>query len=339
MSQHSVNVVPVVLEKHPNADKLSIVRVGGYTVVVNTQDWVDHSLGVYIEPDYVVPTWYPEFSFLAVPGRNLHRVKCKRLRKIMSMGLLVHAPSDAVLGEDLMTYLGVTRYEPPEPGSRGPNQARGPSAEAIPSPSGLISYKYDVENAYRYSNLLVPGEEVVATEKVHGANARYVCVDGIMYCGSRTEWKRESEGNMWWRALNQNSWLELFCKSHPGIVVYGEVFGQVQDLKYGRTGIDFLTFDLLRFGTWVDHDEAREMGRYLKWVPVLYRGPCDQLKLFAMADGASVVSLTTQIREGIVVRPVKERVDDHIGRVILKIVSNNYLERAKEPEDGLYSMV
>lgn len=33
-------------------------------------------------------------------------------------------------------------------------------------------------------------------------------------------------------------------------------------------------------------------------------------------------------REGVVVRPVKERHDPRIGRVVLKIVGNGYLEKA-----------
>ena len=39
MSEHRVEVVPVVLEQHPNADKLSIVKVRGWQCVVATSDW------------------------------------------------------------------------------------------------------------------------------------------------------------------------------------------------------------------------------------------------------------------------------------------------------------
>ena len=35
------------------------------------------------------------------------------------------------------------------------------------------------------------------------------------------------------------------------------------------------------------------------------------------------------VREGSVVRPVRERVDLRLGRTVLKIVGNGYLERAK----------
>ncbi|MGH9759840.1 MAG: hypothetical protein ACREAC_03250 [Blastocatellia bacterium] len=83
-STHKVEVVPVVLERHPNADTLSVVKVfGGYTVCVRTVDFKDGDLGAYIPPDSVVDSSRPEFAFLA----GHERIKVKRLRGIVSMGL------------------------------------------------------------------------------------------------------------------------------------------------------------------------------------------------------------------------------------------------------------
>jgi len=45
LSTHRVEVVPVSLEKHPNADALSVVRVFGYSVCVRTEDWQEGQLG------------------------------------------------------------------------------------------------------------------------------------------------------------------------------------------------------------------------------------------------------------------------------------------------------
>lgn len=64
-STHKAEVVPVVLEKHPNADSLSIVKVFGYTVVVNTKQWEGHTKAVYIVPDSLVDASRTEFSFLS----------------------------------------------------------------------------------------------------------------------------------------------------------------------------------------------------------------------------------------------------------------------------------
>jgi hypothetical protein len=48
-STHRVEIVPVNLEPHPNADTLSIVRVfDGYTCVVRTADWEGVPFAAYI---------------------------------------------------------------------------------------------------------------------------------------------------------------------------------------------------------------------------------------------------------------------------------------------------
>jgi hypothetical protein len=64
----------------------------------------------------------------------------------------------------------------------------------------------------------------------------------------------------------------------------------------------------------------------LKPVPILARVPYSEQTLKEMSVGKSFLA-PEQIREGIVIRPEQPRTDKHIGRVVLKIVSNEYLER------------
>src|SRR3954468_7796695 len=103
-STHEVTIVPIILEKHPNADTLSFVNVfGGYTCVVRTQDWQDVKYGAYIPPDSLVDTSRSEFGFLATKARadGLHRVKAMKLRGIVSFGLMIPAPEGAEPGQDV----------------------------------------------------------------------------------------------------------------------------------------------------------------------------------------------------------------------------------------------
>ncbi|HYX23057.1 MAG TPA: RNA ligase family protein, partial [Thermoanaerobaculia bacterium] len=234
-STHRVEVVPVHLEPHPNADSLSVVRVfDGYTVCVRTADWVGRELGAYIPPDSVVPDT-PEFAFL--DGHR--RIKVRRLRGIISMGLLVPAPEGSGVGDDVAGLLGVTHYDPPLPISTG--------GETIKPPPGYRP-AFDVESLRRYASVFIPGETVFVSEKVHGANGRFTYLeDGGFFCGSRTEWKQESDDNLWWRALRETQGLRDFLTAHPGVTVYGEVYGQVQDLRYGtkRGEVRFAAFDVL----------------------------------------------------------------------------------------------
>lgn len=136
-SNHRVNVVRITeLEKHPNADSLSIVRIGGYQVVVKTENYAAGDLAVYIQPDSVVPQTAP-FEFLwadkefldGVVPEKYRRITVRRFRKEWSEGLLLPLSDfakDAAIehivnnhevqeGDDVAGLLGITHYEPPEP--------------------------------------------------------------------------------------------------------------------------------------------------------------------------------------------------------------------------------
>lgn len=318
VAEHTCDVVRIKLEPHPNADSLSLVMVGDFQCVVRTLDWSDDDLAVYIPPDSVVPK-SKEFAFL----EDHLRVKARRLRGEWSVGLLIPAPVGAELGEDYMERLGVIHYEPKIHGhftTGGDN---------VTPPRGFLP-NYDVLNFRKYSGVFVDGEEVIATEKIHGANARFSCVDDVMFCGSRKFWKQKNETNLWWKALSQNPALEAWLRHHQEYAVYGEVFGQVQNLKYGASNqrIFFAAFDILKKDKWLDYDEAREIGSPLTWVPTIYRGPFDKDKIIDLAEGDSQWEGADHYLEGVVVKPTHERTDRKIGRVQLKVVGNRYLSKS-----------
>jgi RNA ligase (TIGR02306 family) len=289
--------------------------VMGWEVCLRSEDWVDGELAVYVPPDYVVPDT-ELFAWLKSDSNNWNRIRTRRFRGRYSHGVLVPAPVGLVEGDEAMTVLGIERYEPPLPASAG--------GDNEPGPPGFYP-KYDVESYQRYRSILVPGEEVVVTEKIHGANARYVFTADRIWAGSRTNWKAQDDKNLWWQGLGQNPWIEAWCRAHPGLVLYGEVFGQVQNLKYDtKPGqVKFLAFDILKHDEWMDWDEAASMGA--RWVPLLFRGPFNESACIELACGDS--SIAKNMREGVVIKPVHERRDAEAGRVQLKIVSPRYLEK------------
>ena len=63
------------------------------------------------------------------------------------------------------------------------------------------------------------------------------------------------------------------------------------------------------------------------WVPQLYKGPFDWEIISKLVDGQTAVPGAKGIREGIVIRPLKNRHVRGLGRLILKCVSNSYLEK------------
>ena len=76
----------------------------------------------------------------------------------------------------------------------------------------------------------------------------------------------------------------------------------------------------------VYYDEARGMtATYdLQWAPLLYSGPYKLETGQAEVDGKTKTG-AAHIREGVVIRTYPERHQRGLGRVQLKIVSNDYL--------------
>ncbi len=65
----------------------------------------------------------------------------------------------------------------------------------------------------------------------------------------------------------------------------------------------------------------------LTHVPMLYVGPYDKAVVHSLVDGPSTVPGAKHIREGIVIKPGHERHAPGLGRVILKLASNAFLEK------------
>lgn len=321
MSAHCVEVVQIKeLLPHPNADKLAMVQVfGGYTVCVNRDDWKEGQLAAYIPPDSIVPNT-PDYAFL---DGHL-RIRAKKLRGVISFGLLVPAPAGTELGQNVADILGVTHYEPPLECNMGGDTEAGPP--------GFADGKFDIENLRRYPGIIPDGTPVQITEKIHGACARYTWRGERLWVGSRTGWKKEDERSPWWQAAKATPQIEDFCRAHPGLALYGEVFGRVQDLKYGSpNGIRFAAFDVsLGNGAFVCAQQTSAMfdERGVPRVPLLhYSVPYSFDHAVSCAEGDSLVPGADHVREGCVVKPLTELYTSRVGRVIFKAVGGGYLLR------------
>lgn len=328
MSTHAVNVIEIgSVLPHTNAERLEIVPVNGWQAVVKKGQFVAGDRAIYIEPDYTVPTSRPEFAFLAKEGRERHRLKAVRLRGALSFGLLIPVPDelkDRGAGANVMADLGIERYEPP---------VKLAHSDELPETEWpqVYSSKFDVENLKKFPAVIQDGEPVIVTEKIHGANARYLSTGGIFYMGSRSNWLKPDVGHPWKRAAEMDSRIQAWCEAHAGVVLYGEIYGAVQSLKYGtkQGEVRFAAFAALSSGEWVN-TETLLVDETLPSVPVVYRGPFDLETITAAAETDSTVSGAEpgHMREGVVIVPEHERRNDDIGRVALKLISNRYWESA-----------
>lgn len=366
-STHIVEVVPVVLEKHPDADRLSVVQVYGYQCVTNTEQWKGITKAGYICPDSVVDTKRPEFAFLAnkANAEGKYRVKAAKIRGTTSYGLLFPVAEHFALGDDVSDYYEIKRYEPGQLSrSQKDKFVIGGEEESAPN-IDTGPEKYDVESFERYAfKLLEEGEPIFITEKLDGMNCRFVWHDGRYYVKSRNRWvkrvpdyskvtvefltaqgvevekatdivnrlyDKEKSVNSLWQQLEKTEPLMKYLRDNSGVTVFGEIYGNTNRLKYGfKEGNRFAAFDIYKDGGFLSTQEYVDtiMTNTLPYAPVLY--PCLDYSFAVvktLAKGTTVVQDSNVIREGVVVRPVKERYQHRFGRVILKSVNPAFLER------------
>ncbi len=342
MSAFEVPIVTVgPVEKHPNADSLGITQVFGFPVIVRLDGLKQGDTAVYIPVDSIVPDT-PAFKFLD----GHFRIKAKKLRGVLSMGMLMPITEFPALmgglppGDDTAARLGITKYEQPvdysSPLFKG-------DCEQDP---GVVPGYTNIENFRRYPNLIPPWEPVVITEKLHGTNARFFFGNpqyqgdtlsrggdgtGRLYCGSHKTWKKPGE-TLWWEIAKQYD-LESKLKGLP-YALFGEIFGCVQDLKYGHKDgrRSLLIFDVYNYSTgrYLDFAEAHKLveGMGLNWVPVIYRGEMKPEGWLAhQANQESSIESADHVREGLVIRTAVERFHPEVGRLVLKYVGETYMLR------------
>lgn len=331
MSERIAEVISIKMEKHPNADNLSLVYIDGFCVVVRTSDWVENQLCVYVRPDEIVDVTRPEFAWLKDPnkeGQTSHRVKAKKLRGVWSMGCLVKAPEGAEVGQNLYEQLGIEHYEP-EIHMPGVNLG---VKRHVKCPSHFVGLpKYDIENARgKYGRMFVEGEPVFVQSKLHGANTSVTFTEDKQHIHSRTMWPEESEGNKFWEAVSSTPGVFAFTLNHPNWLVYGETYGINPGFEYDceKGKVKFRAFDIMDENRkFLDCDDLIELcEKYQIPLAPLYDMQFYNFDLMCKL-AESKCPLGNKIQEGIVVRPISERYDIRHGRVIGKFVNPAYLEK------------
>lgn len=353
MRAFSVTVHRLTIEPHPDADLLELACIGGYRSIVPKGAFRTGDLAAYIPEGAVVPDAVQAAMGVQgkLAGKEMNRVKAIRLRGVLSQGLVLAANSDWAEGQDVAETLGITKYVPPVPVHM--------AGEVYPLEAGL-ALKYDIENFKRHPQVIRTDEPVVMTEKLHGTFMAFVVLPqamagerheegiflisrkGLLEQGLALKHNEANANNLYLRAARQYGLYDRLRRFSYAITeplyLMGEVYGDVQDLKYGhkKGEVGFRVFDMCmgrdHFLNDAQLDQfCRHLG--LNRVPVLYRGPFSQETLMRHTEGRETVSGGGfNIREGVVVRPLKERCDPILGRVILKSVSQAYSLRKNGTE-------
>jgi len=336
MSTFAVLVRRIEVFPHPNADLIELAKVDDYRCVVKKGEFKTGDLVAYIPEASIVPE--PLVAEMGLTGRlagaEKNRVKAVKLRGELSQGLALAARPHWKEGDDVTAELGIVKWIPPIPVHL--------AGELAPAPEGWHGYT-DIENIKRYPNVLQPGEEVIATEKVHGTCTLLGLVNGVAAVSSKGYGAggkaiKEDEKNLYWRMARKYNLfekLEGLGGAQGAIMLFGETFGAgVQDLGYGAQKGEpiYFAFDMSIDGRYLDYDDFAKIcaERDIPMAHVLYRGPFGPECLAHTKGKETISGKEIHMREGIVIRPIKERYEHDIGRVILKSVNEDYLLRGGE---------
>jgi len=379
MSKFECKVYRLEIEEHPNADVIELAKVGDYRSIVRKGQFKTGDLGVYIPEAAILPDWMIERLGLEgkLAGKDKNRVKAVKLRGILSQGLIypVETREDCIdmdtgdisnihcvthseggfgrsveIGDDVTEWLRITKYEPPIP-----TQMAGEVFNAFG-----MTLKYDIENLKKYPDILIDGEDVTLTEKIHGtwccmgfhpdSDIPIITSKGLSGQGLAFKFNEANAKNLYIRAYdatkNTDGWSvldrlrTLIGLFEEPVYILGEIFGEgVQDLTYGGQPLQFRVFDIFlgdpSNGLYYTQPEVHYMCEQLglEAVPMLYAGPYSREIVEKYTDGKETASGTeAHMREGVVIRPFPERKHDEIGRVILKSVSEKYLLRKNGTE-------
>lgn len=186
MADLIVEVVKIgEVNHHENADRLDIVKVFGYNVVAGRDEYQPGDCAVYFPVDSILPQALQDHIFAGSKMKlSKDRIRAARIRGCVSQGLLVSIPkvkkyiardcADKMkfkflpVGEDLTEALAVTKHNPEKnkPAQLVGNQKK----KAYCHP--LFRKYTKIQHWHRNDQAFVEGQEVVATEKIHGTNFR-----------------------------------------------------------------------------------------------------------------------------------------------------------------------
>lgn len=343
--------------KHPNADSLDLIRIGGWQVVAKLGEFKEGDFCVFFEIDSILPDVL-QFKFLIdKQGKYYERGLGARLRTIklrgsVSQGLALPLSSfphfftrvqhdvASHLDEDFTEAFGVYKYEPPKAGE--PGALAGNAAGAWPAGFPKTDQER-IENCYNEMlNLTIDGEPLdwIVEEKMEGSSITLFAEDGVFgVCSHNVNLKVDDSNldNRFVKAALKNGW-NLIAGLDGNWAFRGELVGPgIQGNIYNLTEDHILIFDiwdidLQRYLTLDERNEVMnhcaQIGVNAEFVPCVdYVTALPSLDaIISGADGLSIVPGNIK-REGLVYKSYKV-VKDRFGRDYIpsfKAVSRDYL--------------
>jgi len=345
------------IESIEGADKIELCTINGWTSVTQKGIHKEGDLILCLTTDAVIPEDLSKKWNVINYLRNGNRVRTVKLRGVYSECILI--PQIDVKrtfrdGDDLMTFLGIFKYEPPV---KNIQLSNGKTRKYKGNPLFEIYYKFP--NQKNVPNMFNDDSDVVITKKMHGTNCRYGIVkksklsflDRIkkflgnkwiefeyIYGSHNVEKGSDSQGFYdidVWNTIAENYkikdklWKFILDNYTPkslgsGIILYGEIFGQgiQKNYDYGLITLKIESFDIQLNGSYLCDNEFQIINKDLNicdTVEYLYTGKWsksiqDSLVFNKYIDGTKIP------HEGVVVKCI-----DGDRRKISKVINPEYL--------------
>ncbi len=321
------------IESIEGADAIEKAYVLGWQLVIRKGEFSVGDLCVYCEIDSIMPD-KPEFEFVRAKS---NRIKTIRLRGQISQGIcfpLSVLPEGTEIAEDMdvTELLGVTKFEPPIPANLA-GTVKGMFPSFIP--------KTDETRVQVLEKVLTTyaGMVCYVTEKLDGSSVTFYMKEGEFGVCSRNLDLEFNEDNSMWKFAIANRLEEKLKALNRNIALQGEIIGEgIQKNKYKSRGQSIYFFNIFDIDTYsyfsLQEAKALLADLELSMVPVLeenYLLESSVDALIAKSKMKSVLNKDT-IAEGIVIRPVEEKIDKYVmqGRVSFKAINPDFLIKYDE---------
>ena len=320
------------------ADQIEAVRVLGWWVVAQKNEYKPGDLGVYLEIDSFVPTSLAPFLSKGKEPREYNGVKGERLRTVklkgqISQGLLLSLHNLAVYkallgtndwreGQDVTEGLGIQKWEAPINA-----QLAGVARGNFPN----FLRKTDQERIQNcWKDVQRHGEEVFeVTQKLDGSSCTIYWNRGDFGVCSRNLDLKSTEDNSFWKIARKYELCGRMERLERNLAIQGELCGPgIQGNPEKLSANDLYVFDIydIDTGNYLTSEERLDLVATLdlKHVPVIgyskpgtYGDTVDQF--LKAAEGVSLLNNgANKVREGLVFKSTESQFS-------FKSISNAYL--------------
>ncbi len=328
------------IESIPNADRIEKITVMGWGVVAKKGEFSVGDKCVYFEVDSILP----EKDWCEFLRSRKFRLSTTKLKGVISQGLVMPLSIDDRLKDievetDVTELLDVKKYEPAIPNIQ---EVSGNFISGIP--------KTDELRVQSIMKILdeIKGKEFYASIKLDGTSGTFGRVDGDFYACSRN-WSMKKGNNRYWRMVDKYKLDQILPE---GIVLQGEICGPgIQKNKLSLHNEDVFFFTMFKIGE--GYQSFDQLNKFcvkhgLKTVPIHMMVVGEEAKNFdhslegwlKRAEGTYGRELDSlfdrhsnskiHLREGLVVRSLKEQISKVTGhRLSFKVINNKFLLKEK----------